>query len=231
MLGLIPVNSDLAAYYHLDGNSNDATSNANNGTDTNITYGAANGKFGQGALFNGTTSKIDINSITTTLATSTTGTISFWAKNTETTNTSEGCVAFYNITGTTYLTFVFDWTTANKRFDFYLSIDGVIQWRYRTAVNSLVALAGSWHNIVLVHTGSQPILYVDGKQQTLTAVTTTNITKWFKAIFTDAVAKANLALIANTTYKGCLDEMIITKSKAWNPNEVKKYYSQCKGFI
>jgi len=48
---------NLNAYYKLDGNSNDSV-NSNNGTDTDITYSAANGKIVQGAGFNGTTSKI-----------------------------------------------------------------------------------------------------------------------------------------------------------------------------
>lgn len=46
----------LVAYYKLDGNSNDIF--GNNGTDTNITYSAANGKLIQGAGFNGTSSYI-----------------------------------------------------------------------------------------------------------------------------------------------------------------------------
>ena len=44
--------------YHLEGNSNDSSGNANNGTDTAITYGLPYGFFGQGISSNGTTSKI-----------------------------------------------------------------------------------------------------------------------------------------------------------------------------
>ena len=48
---------NLISYWKLDGNSNDAAG-SNNGTDTDITYSSGNGKIGQGAGFNGTTSKI-----------------------------------------------------------------------------------------------------------------------------------------------------------------------------
>lgn len=48
----------LSTYQRFEGNSNDSSGEGNNGTDTNITYGTAYGKYGQGALFNGTTSKI-----------------------------------------------------------------------------------------------------------------------------------------------------------------------------
>jgi hypothetical protein len=50
--------NNIASYWKLDGNSNDA-SGANNGTDSNITYGASYGKINQGALFDGTSSGID----------------------------------------------------------------------------------------------------------------------------------------------------------------------------
>jgi len=47
-----------AGLWHLNGNSTDSSGNNNHGTDTAITYSQANGKFGQGAGFNGSTSKI-----------------------------------------------------------------------------------------------------------------------------------------------------------------------------
>ena len=52
--------SNYKSVYHFNGNSNDSTSNQNNGTDTSVTYGASYAKLngGQGANFNGTSSKI-----------------------------------------------------------------------------------------------------------------------------------------------------------------------------
>ena len=52
----------LVAYYKLDGNSNDSVG-TNNGTDTAITYSTANGKIGQGAGFNGTSSLISLGNV------------------------------------------------------------------------------------------------------------------------------------------------------------------------
>ena len=51
--------ANLISYWRMEGNSNDSKG-TNNGTDTAITYSKANGKFGQGAGFNGTSSKIVI---------------------------------------------------------------------------------------------------------------------------------------------------------------------------
>lgn len=51
--------ANLVSYWRMEANSNDSKG-ANNGTDTTITYSAGNGKFGQGAGFNGTSSFIAI---------------------------------------------------------------------------------------------------------------------------------------------------------------------------
>lgn len=59
--------------FNLDGNSND-TVGTNNGSDTNIIYGPAYGKIDQGALFDGSTSRIDITPFDSTLS----YTIAFW---------------------------------------------------------------------------------------------------------------------------------------------------------
>lgn len=48
----------LVGGWHLNGGSTDFSGNNNHGTDTAITYSQANGKFGQGAGFNGSTSYI-----------------------------------------------------------------------------------------------------------------------------------------------------------------------------
>lgn len=51
--------ANLVSYYRLEGNSNDAK-DGNNGTDTSITYNSGNGKFGQGAGCNGSSSNISV---------------------------------------------------------------------------------------------------------------------------------------------------------------------------
>lgn len=50
--------ANLVGYYRMEGNSNDSSSSPANGSDTAITYGTAYGIVGQGAVFDGSTSKI-----------------------------------------------------------------------------------------------------------------------------------------------------------------------------
>lgn len=82
--------------WHLNGDSVDATGNAHNGTDTNITYGIGMGKFAQGASFNGSTSKITITDHTNLKPTSTFS-IALWV-NASTTG-DYGLFQSYNNTG------------------------------------------------------------------------------------------------------------------------------------
>jgi len=78
--------ANLLYYYRLEGNSN-ASVGAVNGTDTSITYSSGNGKFDQGAGFNGSTSKIALNG--STVAAGNTWTVMGWFKTTQVTG---GCM-------------------------------------------------------------------------------------------------------------------------------------------
>ncbi len=228
MIGLLAPRTSLACYYHFDGNSTDSSGNGNNGTDTTVTYGRANGRFNEGALFNGTTSLITANGLITTLANSTAGTIGFWAYNQERSNAQ--CQQLYFDGGVTTMNINFDWRTGVKRLKITCTVDGVLQWDLLTAVNSLVALADAWHHYAFVHNGTACVIYIDGVLASTAFNTTTNKTKWFKAIITDATTKATIAYPVLSTYKGKVDEMFIETSKVWTANEVAKYYSRSQGF-
>jgi len=51
--------ANLLGYWRLEGNSNDSKG-SNNGTDTSVSYSYSYGKFGQGASFTSSSSKIDL---------------------------------------------------------------------------------------------------------------------------------------------------------------------------
>ena len=99
--------ANLIYYYRLEGNSNDSKG-TNNGVDTSITYSTSNGKFGQGAGFNGTSSVITLADI---LDGATTFTFNAWIN-----KSSKGigsgilyfksdCLMFGNYDGSSYFRF------------------------------------------------------------------------------------------------------------------------------
>lgn len=71
------VDAALLSYWRFEGNSTDSKG-SNNGTDTDITYSVANGKYGQGAGFNGTSSKILTGNNPFSNANLATASVSFW---------------------------------------------------------------------------------------------------------------------------------------------------------
>lgn len=149
----------LIAAYNFEGNSNDSVG-TNNGTDTAITYSVANGKVGQGAGFNGTTSRINF---TDTSAWRPTGTFSvaIWIKSTSTSqmglisnaliNTGDNSGWFIDISAA---------TIGQTRF-FIATANGT------TASNSIYSTGttyndGSWHLIGATYDGTNMYLYMDG---------------------------------------------------------------------
>lgn len=141
--------ANLLAYWRFEGNSNDAK-NSNNGTDSNITYSLANGKFNQGAGFNGTSSKI-------TVPTFFSGTGNFtilgWVK-----PTSNGNRKIFLNMGTA--------TTNNV--NFFLSSEATTNVLHFEIYGGTSGSAsgnlgdGSYHMIGAVRTSNAVQLYVDG---------------------------------------------------------------------
>lgn len=75
--------ANLQAYWRFEGNSNDSEA-SNNGTDTNVTYGAGYGRFGQGASYNGSNAYTNI-PYNATLCQSTAMTVNMWVRRTQAT--------------------------------------------------------------------------------------------------------------------------------------------------
>lgn len=87
-------NANLKLYWRMEGNANDATANGNNGGPSGVTFNTGNGKFNEGAGFNGSNSAITFQYLLTNVDFS----IHFWVK---TTATSGPIVSWRNGLGET----------------------------------------------------------------------------------------------------------------------------------
>jgi len=132
------------AYYKLDGNATDSSSNGYNGTASNVTW--QNGRFGQAAVFNGSSSYIDTGISTLS---SDGGSVSLWVKTTDTT------ASFFG-------------TNSNSDTNrFYFGVRDSKFWigagntqSYTVSASNLID--GNWHNVVLTLDGSTAKYYLDG---------------------------------------------------------------------
>lgn len=183
------------AYYPLNGSSTDFSGNGNHGTDTSVTY--PQGRFGQGARFNGSSSKISA-----TITGQSTFTALCWFQSIANgqyilVRRNAGNNANYNITfnGNKLQISSFDGTN-------YLSIDSVQN-----------IILGRWYSVVAVFSGASSRLYINGNYEnsgTLGTFTSGN----------------DFYLGANATasfFNGYIDEVII-ENRAWSAQEIETYY-------
>ena len=196
---------------HLNGNSTDSSGNSNNGTDTAITYSQANGKFGQGAGFNGSSSKINCGTSAGLLLNIFTW--SFWVNLPNynkysalaETNTSAAGGALLRINGTTGILVL----VKTNIVDIGQSTDAVP--------------VGVWTNVIVTYnsTTGAYAFYINSKN----AGSGTNAQTFVHHDF-------SIGIIYNTPvvdfFNGLLDEVIV-ENIAWTPQQVQKYYTFAKG--
>lgn len=159
--------ANLVHYYRMEGNSNDSKGSAN-GVDTGITYSPGNGKYGQGAGFNGTTSDIDFATFSSDIFASG-GTMSGWINLNAVANGkiivqfddgNKNRIDLVNTSG----------STCSLEFQQFCSVtDGI--WR---TTNRDIS-TGQWIHIAITYdrsggVGANPIIYINGVS---VAVTTT----------------------------------------------------------
>ena len=157
--------TSLVSYWNMEGSSTDYYG-SNNGTDTAVTYGSSYGKIGQGALFNGTTSKILIANATAYSTVS----VSLWF------NTSAGG----NMT-------LFNLNNSGQTQDLEVTLQSgklvFDTWNGTTsyAVTSAGTYNnGAWHHVVAIKNGTTLSAYVDNVSVGSTAQTAFSVggTEW-----------------------------------------------------
>ncbi len=159
-----PVYNDtgLVGSWHMEGNSNDSSGNADNGSDLNMAYGTSYGKVGQGANFNGSSSYINIP------------------------NSTAFDVSNYTIAAWVYSTnysqdmFIFEKGPVNTQYSLFFESGSVVQRSYNSSgglfINQYTTLANAgisnsnWYYIVSTYNGSLINLYVNGVLKSSVAV-------------------------------------------------------------
>ena len=210
--------SNTKLLLHLNGNSTDSSGNGNNGTDTNITYGLGYGRFGQGASFNGSNSRININDSETFNFAANNFTISCFVKR-STTNVEHGIMGQCDSA----------FSAGSVAFFLHITNANVLRAAIYNSSNSTVVIASTatvdanWHHILFQRSGNNLYLYMDNKlmaTQDCTGFTIKNST-----------SKLAIGILGESPYgpfSGNIDEVII-ENRAWSASEINKYYTMTKG--
>jgi hypothetical protein len=198
------------AYYPLNGNSNDYSGNLNTGTDTAITY--PQGRFGQAAKFNGTSSLISV---------ADTGNLLDFG-------TSDFTIGAWVYPTANDARFIFAKGTGGGNSQYWLRIeDTSTQLRFLTAegagetqvsADSSTALKlNSWSFVAAGRRGTTHFISINGRDVKQTVGTVRNC---------DNANTFNLGSRSGgggEFFQGLIDEVII-ESRAWTAKEVETYY-------
>ena len=211
----------IKGYWKLNGNSNDYSGNANNGTDTGITYSQANGRIGQGAGFNGSSSRI----VNSTLSNFQTKTISACIKTSVNT-------AYQDIFCQQQVINISNWNII----EFRLTDTGKLNYTetnnlaYGGNLTSVVNVPlNSWVHVCVTVSGTSCKLYINGLNTDNGTITTRlpEFTPYSSIIgafqWTNGGAYSNFL-------NGSIDEVIIDNT-VWSPAQVKNEYARVKGFF
>ncbi len=208
--------SSLVSYYRMEGNSNDSKG-SNNGTDTAMTYGTTNGKFGQGAGFNGSgyitvgsPSSLNIGQIS----------LSFWLQ--------VGSLAADYVPISKWWSDQASWVMYidgsgssgfHDKIRFHIvTNEATPSWNYKATSNDAL-ITGTWYHVVGTYDGSTVKLYLNGQLQT----ETTSVSGTLRT------SSANLQIGAwgnvNTLPNGSKVDDVAIFSRALTATEVANLYS------
>lgn len=201
---------------HLNGNSTDTSGNAKNGTDNAVTYSLANGKFGQGAGFNGSSTYIRC-SIAMTATDN--FTILFWVylasnslmgKFLENGGNTSGNNTGYAIgVGSTDMT---------KNGNNLILTTNNVAW-----IPTGKAIGTGWHLVGMQRISTAWYGIVDGIAYTASSTSNPSTPTGY------TVLGCTLSSGTYSTYSTCNMDEVIMETRVWTATQLKKYYTMNKG--
>lgn len=208
---------------HLNGNSNDSSGNGNNGTDTNITYSQANGKFGQGAGFNGSSSRIQVDDHTS-LQLNGDFTISTWVKPTSlpTIDIFADIINKWDYNKGVFSGYVIRLYNENGTQKVQAEMNNLVI-SFSTSISTT-----SWTNISAIYNGSTFKMYINGSEVVSSNMSSNPVTNTKKLNIGNFGFYTATSSELGRWFNGAIDEVII-ENLAWSAEKVKKYYTMTKG--
>lgn len=216
------------AHYFLNGNSNDATGNVYNGTDYNITY--TQSMLYDGALFNGTSSKIQCSATVGNLNLDYTISCLINVNSLPSTGAYMNIISNYDVPS----------LNANRGIDIRLFNDAGVQKieyvhsaqvsQYKVASVAYTLTTNKWYHLVCVFNRSTIRIFIDGVQvaSTVATVPLPTITKLFNignfGYYTPTLSELG------RWFNGRIDE-IIAEPSIWSISYIKNKTIYYKGLF
>jgi hypothetical protein len=207
--------SGLVGGWHLNGGSTDFSGNNNHGTDTAITYSQANGKFGQGGGFNGSSSSIAVAYSATTAMTAS-YTASLWFNATALPSAGNSANLIGNYTGATTKGYELRFNEFTAGVGSIRSLHGDASTFPQVSANCTIT-TGVWYHLASTFNGSVMKVYLNGNEigtnNTSTAVPTHS-----------NILRIGSLEGSSRYFSGKLDEVVIY-SVAKSAQEIRRMYA------
>jgi hypothetical protein len=204
--------------WHLNGNSLDSSGNGANGTDTAITYGLQYGRFGQGASFNGTTSKIHFTSRPILGATAIT--MSAWVNNVD---TSARPIYWSGLGGAGQddIDFLLYWNNSFINFSLWDSSGGM-----HYILGNTILATHTWYNVIGTwSSGNIMKIYINGVDDGISS----SVTPTWSGGIRNTATTFDIGMFRSSNYfYGSMDELII-ENRACTQQMIDRYYAQSRG--
>ena len=150
---------NIKGYYQFEGDSTDAGS-TNDGTDTSITYDSSYGKFNQGALFNGTSSKMVFGSNLADWQFTGSFTICGWAQKIGGDGSAQALVSN-----------IYDGASNDRGWSVQLNSSNQLIFTFGLGTSGFTTITSSgtitvdatWHHFAVVRDSNDYFLYIDGE--------------------------------------------------------------------
>ena len=207
--------SDYVAVYHLEGNSNDSTVNALNGSDTSVTYGTSFGVLGgQGADFDGSASIINLGNSSLMNFDTPSYTIQSWAQP----QANAGLLGIVSRRSASAPNagygLGYDWTQADG-FSFVQRTTASVNWETNSGFSSSI---NNWYHVVGVYNaGGNSFCYVDATSGSLNTSTRGSIS---------STQNTYISALQSTSFKwnGYIDELRL-RTSALSANWITTEYN------
>lgn len=206
--------SGLVGLWHLNGHSKDFSGGNYHGSDTAITYSKSNGKFGQGAGFNGSSSLINIGNQSAFNFGTGDFTCSFWLKTS--TNNYQGGVSKRDTTPK-------GWSLNMDNANHIEFLCGAVGGYGATSSISPYA-TGNWVHVVGTRVGNTLKLYINGKlDNTGVDSTTRDVSTTLDLVFGKFYPNSGTFFLT-----GAIDDVAIW-NRALSAQEISRMYAKSVG--
>ena len=157
----------------------DDSGQSNNGTltggDNTQDVSQDPGKIVKSLLLNGIDDSLNLSTVVGDISGSSTGSVSFWLKPTDVTQTTDALFQFGDASAVEFIRLVTDLTAGKLRARMYRS--AAQSWDFTT--DNVIATNNVWMYLVMNHEGTEPSLYFNGSLTAITFNTTTAKTHWW----------------------------------------------------